>query len=604
MDDMKGEIEAAVAAVCKELFGAEVRAALTRPDEQFGDYATNAALQLAQRLGKNPREVAGQIVEKLRVQLGDKARDITIAGPGFINVTLNDASLFDLANATPAKNYAGQKIVAEYGDPNPFKVLHAGHLYTSVVGDAVANLIENAGGEVHRVNFGGDVGLHVGKTMWAILFYETKGNIKDEELAWAQTKTYADKPLAARAAWLANYYVQGTEAYENGETPEAKTEIIELNKRVYQLFETNDRESPFAQIYWTCRQWSYDYFDEFYGRIGSHFEKYYPESETAPIGLKTVKEQLAKGVYEESDGAVIFNGEKYGLHTRVFITSHGLPTYEAKDVGLIMAKWRDYHFDKSIVITGNDIIEYMKVVLKSIEQFEPELAKRNAHLPHGNVKLAGGIKMSSRKGNILRATDVLDAAAEANKETADRNDKQAELGAVKYAFLKQRIGADIIYDPKESVSLEGNSGPYLQYAHARARSILARTSESPHISGEKLRSDAHVPNVRSASVLASHPELHDVTEILNGGDLEAGERSLLRKISEYAEVVDKATNELMPHHVCTYLYELAQVFNRFYEHNRVIGDEREAVRLRLVERYAGVLKNGLTLLGISAPERM
>jgi arginyl-tRNA synthetase len=239
-----------------------------------------------------------------------------------------------------------------------------------------------------------------------------------------------------------------------------------------------------------------------------------------------------------------------------------------------MAKWRDYHFNKSVVITANDIVEYMKVVLKSIEQFAPELAERSAHLTHGNVKLAGGAKMSSRKGNVLLATDVLDAAAEANREVIGQDNEQTVLGAVKYAFLKQRMGSDIVYDPKESVSMDGNSGPYLQYAHARARSILAKAP-------------------------GGIPKDSKHTSVL-----EAGERSLLLKISEYPEVVDKATAELMPHHVCTYLYELAQVFNRFYEHNRVIGDEHEAMRLQLVTQYADVLRDGLKLLGVTAPNKM
>src|SRR5262249_21676567 len=156
--------------------------------------------------------------------------------------------------------------------------------------------------------------------------------------------------------------IEGTRAYEENES--AKAEVVALNKRIYQLHTDNDHDSSLAQIYWTCRQWSYDYFDKFYERIGTRFEKYYPESEVSPIGLKTVREQIGQ-VYEESDGAVIFNGEKYDLHTRVFINSEGLPTYEAKEVGVLMKKWQDYHFDQSVIITGNDIIEYMKVVLKS-----------------------------------------------------------------------------------------------------------------------------------------------------------------------------------------------------------------------------------------------
>ncbi|HJQ07857.1 MAG TPA: DALR anticodon-binding domain-containing protein, partial [Candidatus Saccharimonadales bacterium] len=207
----------------------------------------------------------------------------------------------------------------------------------------------------------------------------------------------------------------------------------------------------------------------------------------------------------------------------------------------------------------------------SIEQFQPELAGRTTHLTHGMIKLQGGQKMSSRKGNVLLATDVLHAARIAHKEAMGADNNDAVLGAVKYAFLKQRIGGDIIYDPKESVSLEGNSGPYLQYAHARARSILRKAQAQPDVP-------------------------------LAGFD--PAERSLARKIGEYPEIVERAVSELLPHHVCTYLYDLAQSFNRFYEHAKVVGDPREATRLRLVWLYADVLKDGLTLLGIAAPEQM
>ena len=555
---MKRELEVAVAACVKELFDVDMPVELTRPEEQFGDYATNIALRLSKHAGKPPREIAEALAEKFRAQLAEQVSEVAVAGPGFINLKLSDAALARALAMEPAMSLQGKTVVAEYSDPNPFKVLHAGHLYTSVVGDAIANLLEQAGAAVHRVNFGGDVGLHVGKTMWAIL----------QELDGEQPDKLAQIPEAERSDWMAQAYVKGTQAYDDDE--QAKADIIALNKRVYQLHDQNDHDSPFAQIYWTCRQWSYDYFDAFYARIGTKFEKYYPESETAPLGLRTVREHIGD-VYQQSDGAVIFDGEKYGLHTRVFINSEGLPTYEAKDIGLIIKKWQDYHFDTSVIITGNDIIEYMKVVLKSVEQFQPELPARSRHLTHGIVKLAGGTKMSSRKGNFLRAVDVLDAANEANRAlTGQAATEETSLGAVKYAFLKNRMGGDIIYDPEESVSLEGNSGPYLQYAHARARSILRKVDVSDE----------------------------------NIVDFEPGERSLARKIAEYPEVIDKAVAGLMPHHVCTYLYELAQTFNRFYENNRVIGDPRQAARLALVGRYADTLKQGLALLGIASPEKM
>lgn len=550
------EINVFIKDVCEKLFDVQIEPDLTRPDEQFGDFATNIALRLGKQLGKNPREVA----ESIKTELNHPSIAVVeIADPGFINIKLTDEWLTKLAETKPHQSLAGKTVVAEYSDPNPFKVLHAGHLYTSVVGDAIATLLEQAGAIVHRVNFGGDVGLHVGKTLWAIV-KNLDGENFDKLQEIAETK---------RSEWMSEAYVQGTNAYEDDET--AKAEIIKLNKRVYQFHAENDHSSPLAQIYWTTREWSYEYFNQFYDRIGSHFEKYYPESSVAGLGFATVKEHIGK-VFQESDGAVVFKGEDYGLHTRVFINSEGIPTYEAKDVGLIMTKWEDYHFDKSVVITGNEQAQYMSVVLKAIEQFAPELSQTTSHLTHGMVKLQGGVKMSSRKGNILRAVDVLEAAYTANKAVTGQDSQETALAAVKYAFLKSRLGGDIVYDPKESVALEGNSGPYLQYAHARARSILAKAKSSEQ---------------RAVS-----------------NDFEAEERSLVRKIGEYAEVVDKATAELMPHHICTYLYELAQTFNRFYERSRVIDDPREALRLQLVKKYADTLKNGLLLLNISAPDHM
>jgi arginyl-tRNA synthetase len=556
---MKQELEQKVAAAIKALFEADVAVELTRPEEQYGDYATNVALQLAKPLGKPPREIAEALAAKLKEGLAEQVSEVTVAGPGFINLTLSDKALLKAAEAEPAKSLAGKVVVAEYSDPNPFKVLHAGHLYTSVVGDAVANLLEQAGAKVHRVNFGGDVGLHVGKTMWAII----------KELGGEHPEKLNDMPKEEGPEWLTERYIEGVRAYAFGDEA-VRSEIMELNKHIYQIHTDNDKDSPLAKIYWLTRDWSYQYFETFYDLIGSKFEKYYPESETASIGLETVRKHIGD-VYQESDGAVIFDGEKHGLHTRVFINSEGLPTYEAKDVGLVIKKWEDYKFDKSVVITGNDIIEYMKVVLKSIEQFKPELAQRSQHLTHGIVKLAGGRKMSSREGTILRAIDVLNTTAAANKALSGDNNQETVLGAVKYAFLKNRIGGDIVYDPQESVSLEGHSGPYLQYAHARARSILRKAGQAEH---------------------------QKATE------LETGERALVRKLSEYPEAVDQAVAELAPHHLANYLYELAQTFNRFYEQNRVIGDKRQGVRLGLIDKYAATLKNGLSILGISAPENM
>jgi arginyl-tRNA synthetase len=491
---------------------------------------------------------------------------VEIAGAGFINLRLADSYLArELDKMLADKNYArpniyqNQVVVSEFSDPNPFKVLHMGHFYTSVVGDAISNLIELAGGEVHRVNFGGDAGLHVAKAMWAIV--KNLGGENPEKLSGI--------PKSQRTDWISQRYVEGNSAYSDDDA--AKLEIIEINKRIYKVISEKDQKSPFARVYWTCRQWSYDYFDDFYASIGVKFEKYYPESQTAELGLKTVRQHPE--VYTESHGAIIFNGQPYGLHTRVFVNSEGLPTYETKDMGCTLQKYADYHYDKHIIITANDIIEYMKVVLKSIEQFAPQAALTTEHYTHGLLKLPGGVKQSSRLGNAVKAVDILEMTAAAQEKQHGNHDQRLILGAIKYAFLKNRLGPDVVFDPETSVSLQGNSGPYLQYAGARAKSILRK---------------------------ASAPLKTDLAD----WQFDQFERTLALKLFQFPAAAHQAAAELAPHQICNYLYELAGVFNRFYENSPVINHPRQALRLKLIQVYTQILDQGLGILGIEKVEKV
>jgi arginyl-tRNA synthetase len=554
-------VDKKISQIITELFSTDASVILTRPDEQFGDYATNVALQLAGSLGKNPREVAEQIAEKLR-ETGEYA-EVTIAGPGFINIRLSDAALLTAAKRELGGYTAGQNIVLEYSCPNAFKELHTGHLYQTIFGDILARILMVGGATIHRTSFGGDVGLHVAKCLWGMR--AELGGEYPEKLAAISSDTFE------RSRWISACYVKGAAAYEEDEM--AKAEIDELNKTIYGYHDKNDHESPLAKIYWETRQWSFDYFDAFYKTIEVEPLHYYPESATAPTGLEVVREQLAKGNLKESEGAVVFEGdESKHLHTRVFITSKGLPTYETKDIGVIWQEKADYNFDHRILITGNDQKEYMRVVFAAAETFRPELAGVMTHLTNGLVRFADGKKMSSRLGNVTRAVDVIDAVREKVAELVEDDAliEPVTLGAIKYVFARYKFGGDIAFDIEETVSLQGNSGPYLQYAHARARSILTKTTLTPALPSQ----------------------------------LEADERALALKLGEYAEATERAGIEYAPHIICQYLYELSQVFNRFYEKNRVIGHEREAERLVLVELYASHLKAGLGLLGITAPEKI
>lgn len=548
------ELEKQIRTICEQLFDEQVDPQLQRPEGQFGDFTTNVGFRLAGKLGKKPAWIAEEISSKLSAN--ENIKEASVAGAGFINITLNDKALIELIRKSVSHPLKNKTILVEFSDPNPFKILHAGHLYTSIIGESIALMIEAAGAKVVRLNYGGDVGLHSAKTIWAVINALGGGN--PDKLDSLQT--------SERSAWLAERYVEGDKAYAD---ESKKQEISEVNKRIYKLHNEGDKDSPFAKIYWTTRQWSYDYFEDFYEKIGIKFDRYYPESAVYKLGLQKVK-QNTPNVYEESDGAIVFRGEKYDLHTRVFVTKAGLPTYEAKEVGLAFQKKADYDYDLSIIVTANEIIQYMQVVQKSIEQFAPELVETTKHLNHGIVKLPGGMKMSSRKGNILKAVDVLDLANKANQEKNNSSDTTISLGAVKYAFLKTKIGGDVVYDPDEAIKLEGNNGPYIQYALIRAKSILEKADATDS----------------------------DIT------DLEPGERVLAQKISQFDEVYVQALSEMSPHLICNYLFELCQVFNRFYENNRVIGDDRSGARLRLVKYYEGVLESGVKLLGIQIPEKM
>ncbi len=570
------ELQISLKNIIKDHFGLDFEPEITPAPENIpADYSSNAPLKLTKALRRSPLQIAGELKSLLDDHFNQSSEaqnitggtsspelvaDITITPPGFLNFSLPDAYFFakitdfaeNFGQNISWDEYQNQTIICEFSDPNPFKVLHVGHLYTSIVGDAISRLFEYAGAKVIRANFGGDVGLHVAKTMYALLQESAENDLDN--------LTIED---------IAKCYIKGTASYEDD--PEAKAEITKLNKQIYQINANDEHGTPLADLYWRGRELSYEYFNNFYASIGLKFDKYYPESTVAALGLKTVKEQLKAGIYEESNGAVIFDGEKYGLHTRVFINNEGVPTYEAKDVGLIFTKWQDYHFYKSVIITGNEQLEYMKVVLKSIEQYAPDLVAKTAHLTHGLVKLPGNVKMSSRKGNFLKAVDVLDLVRTELKTAYNSTDEKVSLAATKYAFLKYKMGGNIIFDPKESVKMTGNSGPYLLYSAVRAKKILEKTSNS-----------APIKNYTYNQF----------------------EKNLAQKLLAYKAVLKESVRDMAPHKLANFLYELAQEFSRFYENCPVAGSAQESERQKLVQVYLDTMTHGLELLGIKIPEEM
>jgi arginyl-tRNA synthetase len=540
-----------IANLVEQLFHTDVTVSLTRPDPQFGDYATNVALQLAKPLGKNPRDIAEQLAEQLR-DSGDFS-EVSVAGPGFINIRLNDDQLIKQLKPVDGPSRSGEKVVIETNNPNPFKAMHIGHAFNAILADTVANLLDADGADVHRVSYHGDVGAHVGKSMWAILRF-VDGDI---------TKLHAIKP-DERNTFMSRMYAEGAAVYKND--VQAKEEINVLAQESFA-----PKDPLYSEIYATCKTWSFDDIDRIVARLGNKpIEKRYLEGEADALGVETVRAHVGD-VFIESDGALVFPGSKYGSFDNAFVTSQGRGLYGARDLGLMQLKENDYHAAKSFIVTAEEQRDYFKGVIKAAELCLPSLTEVTVNISTGTVKLTTG-KMSSRTGDVVEISWLFDVIGQAIAERGGEATDDIIAGALRYQFLKVKIGSDVIFDVNEAVSLHGNSGSYLQYAYARANSILQKVATQPA----------------------------DLASIV----LQPDERPLVRKLTEYSDVLTTAKRDLLPHHICTYLYELAQEFNRFYEKNKVVGSDREAERTALIVRYAAVLKAGLAVLGIDAPEKM
>ena len=602
---------------------------ILRPDNSvWGDYSTNIAMRLVKQVEQQPKEIANKLCYEIsqpgvHVKMGSKEVEvfskIDAQDPGFMNFTLSEeflartalASSYIIDNLKMNEDiglYRGKTVLFEYTDPNPFKALHIGHLMTNTIGESLSRIYELGGADSKRVNYQGDVGLHVAKSIWGALQKMEKEKVTIQSLE--------AKPLADRVSFFAKGYVLGNVAYEDDSS--AKEEMNQLNFLVYfaaqERLQEEDGWKPVIdyqkflneghsfsydkvkEIYYKGREWSLESFEEMYAVLGTKFDNYYFESMAGEYGSKVVEEGLKKGVFKEDKGAVIFPGEEYGLHTRVFTNSLGLPVYETKDLGLALLKAEDYDYDLSFIITGNEVNEYFRVVLKALEQLQPDLAKKTTHIGHGMLRFKEG-KMSSRTGDVIKAeaflADVKSAVLEqmeASSSEGTLSEKEKEkvveklaVGAIRYSVLRQGIGKDVIFDPEHSISVTGNTGPYLQYTHARTNSVLEKAQEWDF-----------------------DPDL--VTyESEDAAVFQEREVAVVRHMNAFGGVFRLALTSNSPNLVCEYLFELAQKYNALYNDLPILTEENDVskmIRLQITKQTRDLLKTGLWTLGIKAPDRV
>ena len=561
---MKDVIHEAILETLLELGLPEADFAIEHPaDLTHGDYACNVAMVLAKQVGQSPRVVAEQILQNLsgKIEYVDR---MEIAGPGFVNFYLSRdffASEINRSNEQGEgwgknESWSGKKVLVEYTDPNPFKEFHIGHLFTNTVGECISRLFVVNGALVKRINYQGDVGRHVACALWGM-----------QKLGISPESDFSSRELGKA-------YALGATSYKEDEA--AQIEIKELNKKIY---ERSDEQCN--ALYDAGRKVSLAYFETIYEILDTQFDAYFFESETGPLGKELV---LAHpGIFPESDGARIFKGEDYGLHTRVFLNKEGLPTYEAKELTLAKLKEeRLGRYDLSIVSTANEINEYFKVLIKAVSLIYPELAAKTEHVGHGMVRLTTG-KMSSRTGDVIAAIDFIDdvaKAATAKMAEAGRTEpdevlaRDVAIAAIKYATLRGNIHQDSVFDKEQALSFEGDSGPYLQYTHARIVSVLRKAEAAGLVGSVDLA-----------------PEIPYEIE---------------RLIYQFPEVVATALVERAPHKVTVFITELASAFNTFYAAEKIADatDTYAPYKIALAMAVKNTLKNGLWVLGIKAPEQM
>lgn len=558
------QIQKDLTAVLKKLRIDPVKLVLEHPAEiNHGDYSTNIALTSWQKDYSSTFDLATKIVNEWRSSgLPEYLAKIEIAQPGFINLWLSqDYLISQLSQVIEKKDKAKTKskkcLMVEFAHPNTHKQFHIGHLRNICLGEAVCRLLQVNGEAVCRVNYQGDVGLHVAKCLWGLLKF----------------KKATPRSLSGKIELLGKAYVRGNKAYEQDE--KAKTEIEVINQKIYQ------QDKEIMSLWKETRSWSLDYFNQIYQRVGTKFDRFYFESQIAEKGRQIVLEGLKKKIFQKSEGAIIFPGERYGLHNRVFLNQKGLPTYEAKDLGLAKKQMADFNPEKILHVVGPEQKGYFEVVFKALEKIDPKFKDKEYHLAYGWVRLKNG-KMSSRTGQVVLGEWLLDEVKKRLKKTYQMSEVLAEkvaVGAVKYSMLKFSSQSEIVFDIDESINLEGDSGPYLQYTYARCQSVLVK-------SGKEIK-----------DLQADFAHLH----------LKPEETSLLRTLYQFEEVIKEAGQKFATNSICRFLFDLAQKYNLFYNRHSILnadGQKMVQFRLFLTLTVGRTIKNGLDLLGIESPPKM
>ncbi len=580
----------------KEIYGQDIPEKLaaiqkTRPEFE-GDF-TFVVFPLLRFSKKSPEQTAEELGNYFVSNVKEVEKFNVIKG--FLNLSVSKEYWIDFFNANKNKDDYGKKpvadtdpVVIEYSSPNTNKPLHLGHIRNNLLGWSVSEILKTNGENVKKVNLVNDRGIHICKSMLAWQKWgegKTPGNtgVKGDKLV-GDFYVLFDKKYKEEVAGLIQKEMEKEEAEKNAPL------LLEA-KAMLKKWENGDEDV--RKLWAEMNGWVYDGFDVTYKRLGVEFDKIYYESDTYLLGKAIVEEGLEKGIfYKKEDGSVWCDLSDEGLDEKLLLRADGTSVYMTQDLGTAQLRYDDFHPRELIYVVGNEQnyhFEVLKLILKKLGR---EWADSIVHLSYGMVELPEG-KMKSREGTVVDADDLMDEMYETAKKTTEElgkyNDFTKEeadrlyhilgLGALKYFILKVDPKKTMMFNPKESIDFNGNTGPFIQYTHARIRSVIRKGKEAGYSWDNQQQNPELLPK----------------------------EKSLIKLLYEFPQIIDSAAKNFSPATIANYAYELAREYNQFYQEITILKEENESkrlFRLALTEFTGNTIKSAMWLLGIEVPERM
>lgn len=586
---IKEAAAAAIESIYKiPVFADDVLVNQTKPEFE-GDY-TVVLFALVKKLRQSPEQLGSQIGDQLLSANPALFTQYNVI-KGFLNLTVADPFFLDFLSDSYAQSEAAalppthRKVVVEYSSPNTNKPLHLGHLRNNFLGWSVAEILKSAGNQVIKTSVVNDRGVHICKSM----------------IAW---EMFADGATPEATGikgdhFVGDYYVRFSEEHKKemqelvgaGQTKEAAERNAPIMQKAQQMLVDWENGKPEVMALWKkMNSWVYKGFDETYRRIGSDFDKVYYESEIYLLGKGFVEQGLEKGVlYRKEDGSVWIDLTSDGLDEKLLLRRDGTSVYMTQDLGLADEKFKDFGYDQSIYVIADEQNYHMKVLQLILKKLDLPYAGGIFHLSYGMVELPSG-RMKSREGTVVDADDLLNEmvvqAEQRTKEKSKIEEFSAQelkelyetiaLGALKFFLLKVDPKKKMIFNPEESIDFQGFTGPFIQYTHARLKSILRKEAPSPQAAAA---TEALLPL----------------------------EKQLLLLLEQYTDVLRQAAHEYNPSAIANYIFTVAQTYNSFYTAHSVLkaeSEEKKQLRLRICQLTATAIKSAMQLLGIRVPERM